>query len=89
MFYVERGGHYGLGSDTGDEVEITVDGQRLFSTFEGEELARVVELARGWHIVDIKLNKKVSGGRFNLCQFDEKGQKRKLTDGDLFALIHF
>jgi hypothetical protein len=86
MFYVQRGGRYGLGSDTGDEVEITVDGQCLFSTFEGEELARVAELAKGWHISDIKLIKKVSGGRFNLYQFDEKGQKRQLTDGDLFAL---
>jgi hypothetical protein len=86
MLYVEEGGHYGLGSDMGDEVEITVGGQRLFSTFEGEELARVAELARGWHIVDIKLNKKVSRGRFNLYQFDAEGQKRELTDGDLFAL---
>nr|NIO68491.1 hypothetical protein [Anaerolineae bacterium] len=86
MFYVEREGRYGLGSDADDEVEIAVDGQCLFSTFEGEELVRVAELARGWHIVDIKLNKRASGGRFNLYQFDEKGQKRELTDGDLFAL---
>jgi hypothetical protein len=86
MFYVERGGRYGLGSDAGDEIEITVDGQRLFSTFEGEELARVAELAKGWHIFDIKLKKKISGGGVNLYQFDEKGQKRRLTDGDLFAL---
>jgi hypothetical protein len=86
MFYVERGGRHGLGSDTGDEIEITVDGQCLFSTFEGEELARVAELARGWHVLDIKLKKKISGGGVNLYQFDEKGQKRELTDGDLFAL---
>ncbi|HID63674.1 MAG TPA: hypothetical protein EYP49_13195, partial [Anaerolineae bacterium] len=86
MFYVEREGRCGLGSDTGDEVEITVDGQRLFSTFEGEELARVVELSKGWHIIDIKLNKRVSGGRFNLYQFDGEGQKRELTDKALFAL---
>lgn len=85
MFFVERGGRYGLGSDTGDEVEITVDGQRLFSTFEGEELARVAELAKGWHVLDIKLNKEVSSGRFNLYQFDVEGQKRELTDGALFA----
>jgi hypothetical protein len=86
MFYMEQGGRYGLGSDTGDEVEIIVDSQCLFSTFEGEELARMAELAKGWHVLDIKLTKKVSGGRFNLYQFDEKGQKRWLTDGDLFAL---
>jgi hypothetical protein len=73
MFYMERGGRYGLGGDTGDEVEIAVDDQCLFSTFEGEGLARVAELAKGWHAVDIKLAKKVSGGRFNLYQFDEKG----------------
>ena len=86
MFYMERGGRYGLGSDTGDEVEITVDGQCLFSTFEGEELARVAELAKGWHTLDIKLTKKVSGGRFSLYQFDRKGQKQQLKDRDLFAL---
>ena len=45
-----------------------------------------MELASGWHIIDIKLNKRASGGRFNLYQFDEKGQKRELTDGYLFAL---
>jgi hypothetical protein len=85
MLYVEEGGHYGLGSDTDDEVEIAVDGRCLFSTFEGEELVRVAELARGWHIIDIKLNKKVFGGRFNLYQFDETGQKGELPDENLFA----
>ena len=86
MLYVEKGGHYGLGSDTDDEVEIAVDGQRLFSTFEGEELAQVTELTRGWYVIETKLKKRVSGGRFNLYQFDEKGQKRALSDRDLFAL---
>jgi len=86
MLYVEKGGHYGLGSDTGDEVEIAVDGQCLFSTFEGEELAQVTELKRGWYVIEIKLKKRVSGGRFDLYQFDEKGQKRALADRDLFAL---
>ncbi len=38
---MEKGGRYGLGSDPDDEVEIAVDGQRLVSTFKGEELARV------------------------------------------------
>jgi hypothetical protein len=84
MLYVGKGGQYGLGSDTGDEVEIAVDGQCLFSTFQGEELAKVTELVKGWHVIDIKLKKRVSGGRFNLYQFDEKGQKWALTDRDLY-----
>ena len=37
-------------------------------------------------VIETKLKKRVSGGRFNLYQFDEKGQKRALADRDLFAL---
>jgi len=86
MLYVEQGGHYGLGSDTDDEVEITVDGQRLFSTLEGKDSVRVADLTKGWHAIGIRLIKRVPGGRFNLYVLDEGGHKRELPDENLFAL---
>jgi hypothetical protein len=86
ILYVEQGGHYGLGSDTDDKVEMTVDGQCLFSTLEGKDSVRAADLTKGWHAIGTKLIKRVPGGRFNLYVLDEEGHKRGLPDENLLTL---
>jgi hypothetical protein len=86
LLYVEQGGHYSLGGDTDDEVEMTVDGQCLFSTFEEKDSVRITDLTKGWHAIGIKLIKRAPGGRFNLYMLDEGGHKRELPAENLFAL---
>lgn len=86
VIYQGEAGPWTLQALSADPVEVRLGGQVVYSSLPGSPTAQTMELMPGWHAIEIRVTKNVSGGDLALQWVSQDGRRRAVERQDLFAL---